>query len=86
MKKCMTRIKSLDYLKACAILLMLFMHCSPRRDFLHSWIASFFMAIFFIVSGYQLRIRCEQGSQFNKMKEYIIKNLRHFMFLVFFMD
>ncbi len=41
----------LDYVKGFAILAMLFSHCMATENVILSWITSFHMAVFFVVSG-----------------------------------
>lgn len=46
-----SRKKYLDYTKGLAILLMLFAHTMSNENVVHTWIFSFHMPIFFVVSG-----------------------------------
>lgn len=45
------RLDYLDFTKGFAIILMLFAHTMAEANYIHRWIFSFHMPIFFIVSG-----------------------------------
>lgn len=59
----MKRLKYLDYAKGFAILLMLFAHTMTDSNYLHNWIFSFHMPIFFIIGGIILEKKFRRGTQ-----------------------
>lgn len=61
----MDRIRSIDYVKGIAILLLVVSHCLSG-GFLRSWITSFDMPVFFIICGILNTMRNPEGIPFRK--------------------
>lgn len=61
----MNRIKSIDYVKGIAIILLLLSHCLSSGH-LRAWITSFDMPIFFIICGMLNKMRTPKGLPFQK--------------------
>lgn len=65
-----TRLRYIDLAKGCAIILMLFAHTMTEINYLHIWIYSFHMPIFFIICGILI---------YEKQKNYIFFSKRMVM-------
>ena len=58
------RLRYIDYTKGLAIILMLFGHTMTKINFVHIWIYSFHMPVFFVIGGilmYRKETRREFG-------------------------
>ena len=70
------RLRYIDYTKGLAIILMLFGHTMTKINFVHIWIYSFHMPVFFVIGGI-LMYRKETRREFGDfVRSNIIRRLR----------